>query len=344
MATMTALCGLLRDGDFFDSTAKTNSWDPEIGPIKGFSWPLLLQAAKLATPGNGKLTLTAHGPSGAGETAGGGSSRHLESLVGQQDHRRVQPHRHHQRPERQGRRSLTSPPDRRLTIRDALAKCPAGRWVETAEFSRYMQSAGFRFSITRDPWSLYLCDPQYGSTGYEGCGGWSILQERYLLCLLFEYAAPLGMIDLAYQHPAGARPDYHSQWGTDDLSFLSRYDGLAEYFRLTPLGAFILGLQDKYEPPVTASKVSLSVLPKRQIRIDRGELEPEEVLLLEKYADREDGSYSGRLARARPSRRSNSARKSANSALSSMPAIHSPCPRRWIPFGLRRTARRRVRL
>lgn len=36
-AAMTLLCGLLREQDFFDLTGKANDWDPEIGPVKGFS-------------------------------------------------------------------------------------------------------------------------------------------------------------------------------------------------------------------------------------------------------------------------------------------------------------------
>ena len=115
---------------------------------------------------------------------------------------------------------------------------------------------------------------------------WNILQERYLLCLLFEYAAPLGMIDVAYEHPAAARNDYRGQWGADDLNFLSRYDGL-RYFRLTPLGAFILGRSETHEPPPAKPDVSLTVLPKRQIRIDHGALSPNEVLLLAGFADQE---------------------------------------------------------
>jgi hypothetical protein len=35
-------------------------------------------------------------------------------------------------------------------------------------------------------------------------------------------------------------------WGTDDLSFFSRYDGLL-YFRLNPLGAWCLDLRDAYQ-------------------------------------------------------------------------------------------------
>jgi hypothetical protein len=156
--------------------------------------------------------------------------------------------------------------------------------VEIGEFSRYMRAAGFRFELTRDHWGLYICDPQYGSLGYEGYGGWNILQERYLLCLLFEYAAPLGVIDIAYEHPAGARRDFKGQWGTDDLIFLSRYDGL-RYFRLTPLGAFILGRADHYESRQEEPPVSLTVLPNRQIRIDKGDLSPDQKMLLDNFAE-----------------------------------------------------------
>ena len=92
------------------------------------------------------------------------------------------------------------------------------------------------------------------------------------------------MIDIAYEHPAGARSDFQGQWGTDDLLFLSRYDGL-RYFRLTPLGAFILGRADHYESPHKEPAVSLTVLPNRQIRLDQGDLSPDQKLLLENFAE-----------------------------------------------------------
>jgi hypothetical protein len=287
-ASMRLLCGLLREQDFFELTGKVNDWDPEIGPVKGFSWHLLVQAAKLAAVRNGKLSLTKLGRS-ALEAPPAQILRDLwrawisskiidefsriDTIKGQKG---------------KGRRSFTPPSDRRLIIQSALAECPVGRWVETGEFSRFMQAAGFKFQVTSNAWSLYLCEPQYGSLGYDGYGGWNILQERYLLCLLFEYAAPLGLIDVAYEHPAGARQDYFGQWGADGLIFLSRYDGL-RYFRLTPLGAYILGRMETYEPPKTKPGVSLTVLPKRQIRIDQGALSPDEILLLESFADQETG-------------------------------------------------------
>jgi hypothetical protein len=283
-ATMTRLNDLLYERDYFEPTEKVNSWDPEVGPVKAFSWALLVQAAKFVALRNEKLLLTKTGRA-ALEAPPAQTLREIwnawltrgiidefsriDTIKGQKG---------------KGGKGLTPPEDRRDTIESALTECPVGRWVEIGEFSRYMRAAGFQFEVTRDPGSLYLCDPQYGSLGYNGYGGWSILQERYLLCLLFEYAAPLGMIDIAYEYPAGARSDFKGQWGADDLIFLSRYDGL-RYFRLTPLGAFILDQADHYELRQEKPAVSLTVLPNRQIRIDHGDLSPDQKLLLENFAE-----------------------------------------------------------
>jgi hypothetical protein len=50
----------------------------------------------------------------------------------------------------------------------------------------------------RGLWRLYLVDPQYGSLGYAGFGDCPILESRYTLAVLFEYAGPLGPVDLDY--------------------------------------------------------------------------------------------------------------------------------------------------
>jgi hypothetical protein len=57
--------------------------------------------------------------------------------------------------------------------------------------------------------------------------------------VLFEYAATLGVIDVAYTGPRGARDDYRELWGADRYDSLSRYDGLAAV-RVNDLGAAIL--------------------------------------------------------------------------------------------------------
>jgi hypothetical protein len=89
----------------------------------------------------------------------------------------------------------------------AVVACPPGRWVEVDAFFRYMQAEDLDPKVARDPWKLYFAEPHYGSLGYDGFHGWSLLQGRYTLCVLAEYAATLGLVDLAHTDPAGARGD-----------------------------------------------------------------------------------------------------------------------------------------
>jgi len=125
-----------------------------------------------------------------------------------------------------------------------------------------MHSKGLDFEVSRYAWKLYICEPRYGSL--DDYGNWSIIEGRYLLAFLFEYAATLGLIDVAYIHPAGALPDYYSLWGIDGIEFLSRYDGL-KYIRLNSLGAYVLGVTDQYTPPALKTRPVLKVLPNHEI-------------------------------------------------------------------------------
>src|ERR1019366_3719958 len=68
-------------------------------------------------------------------------------------------------------------------------------------------------------WHLYIAEPRYGSLGYLGFHDWPLLEGRYALCVLFEYAATLGLIDVTYTDPAGARDDFRGNWGADDLDY-----------------------------------------------------------------------------------------------------------------------------
>ena len=88
-------------------------------------------------------------------------------------------------------------------------------------------------------WRLYLVDSYYGSLGHAGRHAWRVVEGRYALCVLFEYAATMGAIDVAYTDPAGARDDYRDLWGADHFAWLSRYDGLVAV-RVNELGAAIL--------------------------------------------------------------------------------------------------------
>ncbi len=285
-ATMEELGSLLRDGDFYEIKTKKEKWAEDAGPIKAFAWPMLAQAGKLAELHGKKLALTK-----AGRNALAAPPAETLKLIWQRwlksklldEFSRVCAVKGQQG---KGKRGMTAAEDRRAVIVEALRQCPIGKWIKFDDFSRFMQAASYDFEVTRAPWDLYIVDAQYGSLGHAGYHDWNILQARYLMVFLFEYAATLGLIDVAYIDPAQARDDYKRMWGAEDLDFLSQYDGLM-YFRLNPLGAYILDLSDKYTPGEIESRVSLAALPSLQINVTAGELSPDETLLLETYAEKE---------------------------------------------------------
>src|SRR5205823_9541400 len=115
---------------------------------------------------------------------------------------------------------------RRQAVVAVLEDCPVKKWIAVEELFRLLKVWQPDYAVARDDWKLYLFEQQYGSFGYDAAHPWEALQGRYALAFLFEYAATLGLLDVAFLAPQAARNDYRDRWGTDDLSCLSRYDGL----------------------------------------------------------------------------------------------------------------------
>lgn len=281
-ATVRLLTEKLAEGDFYAARPRQDEWEEEIGPIKAFAWPLLLQAGGLVQ-GGGKLALSPAGLKALGAAPAGVLRtiwrKWLKSTL-LDEFSRIDVIKGQKKSKGRG---MTAVAPRRAAIVDALSRCPAGEWIDVDEFSRFMQAADLGFAVTRDPWNLYIADPEYGSLGHDGYPTWDVLQLRYILCFLFEYAAALGVVDVAYIDPDQAREDYGQLWGADDLQFLSRYDGLY-YFRLTSLGAYCLGLSEEYVPAPIPSDLKLSVLPSLRVNVAGGQMLPEEALILDTWA------------------------------------------------------------
>ena len=288
-AALRELGNVLIHGDYYPPTAASPDGGDEIGAIKAFAWPLLVQAAGLAELHGKKLALTKAGRNAlakpVAETVRGMWQRWVKgkqfdefnrigAIKGQTG---------------KGKRSMTAAASRRAVIEQALKECPPGAWVKFDEFSRHLQAAGHDFEITREPWDLYIADSNYGSLGHMGFHDWHILQKRYLACLLFEYAATLGLVDVAYIEPWEAKRDFCNLWGVDDMHFLSRYDGLI-YFRINPLGAYCLGLADQYQPSRPKAKAVLQVLPSLHVSVVSEGLTLEETLFLDIWAERDSDS------------------------------------------------------
>ncbi len=278
--TVTAALG----GDFYPVLPQPSQWrDENAGPIRAFAWPMLVQAGGLAVAAGTKLQLTKAGRRAVAdpvaETIRATWAKWLKTTLVDElarvDCVKGQTGK--------GKHGLTAVSARRAKVAATLAACPVGSWVAVDELLRFARAERSDVTVTRDAWSLYVSDAQYGSLGSQG--GEGVANCRYVLCLLLEYAATLGLVDVALVAPAGARDDYGDLWGTDELVYFSRYDGLM-YLRLTPLGAYCLGTATEYQPPPVEVKPVLQVLPNLEVAAIGGELSLGDRLALDSYAFR----------------------------------------------------------
>ncbi|MEG3850555.1 hypothetical protein QT971_25720 [Microcoleus sp. herbarium19] len=287
-ATVKTIANLLQGGDFYSDEQRKNTLENgeifhEVGNIKSFAWAAIAQASKFAEQSGKKLVLSKAGQKALQESPAKGLQtawkrwlktntfdefRRIDAIKGQTG---------------KGARGMTAAAGRREKIAEILAKCPVGKWILFSEFSKYLLATGNRFEVTRDPDNLYISEFGYGNLGYSGSHDWHILQERYMRCLLFEYVATLGIIDVAYADPSLVPSDFDNLWGTDDLRFLSRYDGLIS-FRLTALGAYCLGLTDNYTPPAIEFRQTLRVLPNLDIVVAGEGIAASDAIVLDLYA------------------------------------------------------------
>jgi hypothetical protein len=197
-------------------------------PIAAFAWPMLLQAGGLARLDGTRLELTARGQAvlerPAYRAVGALWDRWRESMS-QDELSRV---------EAIGgqRRAGTLMPvaRRRAAVAAGLAALEPGVWVDVDAFFALLRTQAVPLAVTAGPlvrWRLYLEDPRHGALGRAGWRAWNVIEGRYALCVLFEYAATLGVVDVAYTGPRGARGDYLGLPGAGQRDRLSRYDGLA---------------------------------------------------------------------------------------------------------------------
>lgn len=284
-ASRKAIAEVLPSGDFYTVEDQDESkYDPASDlTLKAFAWPMLLQTAGLARKSGDALTLTP-----AGRKALPGSALEVIRVAFRKwrtntlldEFSRIETIKG------QSKGGLSALSSRRKAVLDALSACPAGAWFAVDDFFRFLRATDRDFALAHRSYELYIAEHYYGNLGYEDEHGWEQLQGRYILAVLFEYVATLGLVDVAYLPPQGMRNDFRDRWGTDDLSCLSRYDGLL-YLRINGLGAWCLGLAQRYETPPPPVVDMLQVLPNLEIVVKNSPLSVSDRLVLDRFAERQ---------------------------------------------------------
>jgi hypothetical protein len=229
-ATVKMVEDALVAGDFYDSGE----------PIAAFAWPRLIRVGGLARMAGTRLELTARGhavlASPSYQALGALWARWQES-VSTDELARIETIKGQRTPG-----TLTSAVTRRAVVTAALADLEPGAWTGIGKLLANLRAQRPPLTATRSLralWRLYVLDSYHGSLGHAGPRAWDLVEGRYTLCVLFEYAATAGLVDVAYTDPHGARDDYRALWGAAQLGCLSRYDGLVTV-RVNELGAAVL--------------------------------------------------------------------------------------------------------
>ena len=237
-ATVRLVEDALVAGDYYGGPED----DPGRGgePIAAFAWPMLLQAGGLARLDGSRLELTPRGQQVLDRPSYpcvGALWDRWRGSASQDEFSRVEAIR--------GQRktgTLTPAASRRAAVAAGLAALEPGVWADVDAFFAILRTQAAPLAVTVSAlarWGLYLEDPRHGALGAAGWRAWDVIEGRYALCVLFEYAATLGVVDVAYAGPRGARGDYRDLWGAGQRDRLSRYDGLTA-IRVSELGAAIL--------------------------------------------------------------------------------------------------------
>lgn len=224
LAIMQLLSEALPDGNFYAGQH-----------LSAFAWPLLFQAGGLAS--GTKLELTAKGRAALkkdpDEVLSGLWDRWVRAGV-MDELSRIEVIK--------GQRmasTLSALKNRRSQAAGVLDLLTTDDYTDVAGAFEGLSSIGASCSVVRNErakFKLYLEESEYGSLGYSDIDFERIVDRRYMMVLLFEYAATLGVVDVRYTDPENGTKDFVDLWGADMLDCISRYDGL-EAVRLTDLGA-----------------------------------------------------------------------------------------------------------
>ena len=181
---------------------------------------------------------------------------------------------------------VSRPEQRRRAILSVINHFKPGEWIAIEEFFKTIKLSGTHFEIEASEYTTLqvagfgLLDQASRHTYWQAVNG------QYILVVLMEYLATFGVIDLACTDP---KKSGYSLGNLQDYVTrpLSRYDGL-KYFRLTPLGAYLLGQTKEYQlSSVREPEALLEYAENFQLILrSASALNPNDRILLERFSVR----------------------------------------------------------
>lgn len=279
-----------QDFDLEAPEAERGRWYEPGGACRAHAWAVLAQQCGWAKPKGSALSLTAAGKQAAASPGPEALREGLRSFLKDDGFDELGRIPNIRGQSGNARRAMARVSSRKHEVAEALREWPVGEWASFDAAFGFQCASGHAFTVCREPYRLYFCSSDYGSI-YDPEG----LERQYMRALLMDSLGTLGVVDLAYVYPHGLWPEFDDCWGTDDILFCGRYDGLL-YVRLNALGAYCLGRKKSYAAPEAAAL--FKALPNLEIALVAPDVSPAEIAMLDLYAVRK-GERVWRLDRVR---------------------------------------------
>ncbi|MDO9533800.1 MAG: helicase-associated domain-containing protein [Bacillota bacterium] len=152
-----------------------------------------------------------------------------------------------------------------------LCACPVNGWVDLSELLRFIRKIDRKFltSLVGEI-ETYSDYERYYSSGNHS---WNEVEGRFVQVILLEYLSVMGIVDLMVEEDC------------DDYGEKVYYS--VNYLRLTPLGAYVLGVIDDYqEPEKEVENSGIIIQPNYEVVVVSGGMQDVHLLFLDRFAEK----------------------------------------------------------
>jgi len=159
-----------------------------------------------------------------------------------------------------------------------LAQCPENSWISMGELLHFIKKNDRKY-LTNVVGEILSYD-DYHREYYSENHSWEEVDGRFVEIVFLEYLSAMGIVDVAIS------------WIPKDDFREDKYF-TAAYFRLTKLGAFVLGVTDKYDYLERLEKSGFIIQPNYELIVAEGSMKNVHMLFLDKFAERMSQGEAG---------------------------------------------------
>jgi len=159
----------------------------------------------------------------------------------------------------------------RKVVLKYLGACPVNSWIALSELLRFIRKNDRKFLTGLvGEIETYNDYERYYSSGNHS---WNEVEGSFVQVVLLEYLSIIGIVDLMVREDS------------DDYGEKVYYS--VNYLRLTPLGAYVLGVFDHYEEPEKEMEFSgILIQPNYEVVVAAGGMQEVHTLFLDRFAEK----------------------------------------------------------